>query len=228
MSGGGGDWSKRVVFILMVIGMVMGAMSLFQGCANDECQDALDTRRENWRTYFANTSASWVSPARTMDELVDESDVIVVGTVDCVVGIANQSPYQADKTCKGEFDFPPTHPAHPHVDYLVDVERVILDDGTISSGTPLLMRVGGRWQSKSFHPAFERMPAPGDSRLFAVAKEPDGAIHTLGNLWHQFLVDGERVTHSDDLRTPACLDGQLKTENFIQALEDVADEKSEP
>ena len=214
--------------MLLVIGMFVGVVYLSQSCTKNECQDALDTLSDNLSTYHANKSGLWVGPTKTMQELVDEADVIVVGTVECVVGVANQSPYQADKTCKGEFDFPPTHPAHPHVDYLVDVERVILDDGTISSGKPLLMRVGGRWQSKIFHPAFERMPAPGDRRLFALAKEPDGEIHTLGNLWHQFLVGGERVTYFDDLRTPACLDGQLKTDDFIQALEDVVDEKSEP
>ena len=161
-------------------------MSLSQGCTNNNCQDAKDTLNENWKTYFANTSASWVPPAKTMEELVDEADLIVIGTIDCVVGVANQTPYEADKICTGEFDFPPPHPAHPHVDYLISVEKVIVDDGTISGGKPLLMRVGGRWQAVNSNPAFERMPAPGDRRLFALARESDGTIHRMRNPWNQY------------------------------------------
>lgn len=223
----GCDWLRQATLTLLIIGMVVGVVSLSQGCSNNECQDALDTLSDNLSTYYANSAGSWVGPSTTMEELVGESDVIVVGTVYCVVSVGNQSPYQADKTCKGEFDYPPPHSAHPHVDILIDVERVILDDGKISGGKPLLMRVGGRWQAKSLHPAFERMPAHGDRRLFALARVPDGEIHTLGNLWHQFVVDGDRVTYSDDLRSPTCLDGEVNTEDFIQALEDAAERKTE-
>ena len=213
--------------MLLAIGMVVGLVSLSQGCANNECQDALDTLSDNLSTYHGNSAGLWVGPARTMEELVDESDVIVVGSVDCVVGVANQTPYEAGKTCKAELIVPPPHPAHPHVDYLIYVERVILDDGTISGGKPLLMRVGGRWQSKSFHPAFERMPAPGDRRLFALTREPDGKIHGIRSLWDQFVIDGERVTYLDKLRSPACLNGKINPEDFIEALEDVTGRKTE-
>ena len=227
MSKGGVEWLIRAPLLLVVIGIAVVCVSLSQGCANNECQDALDTLSDNLGTYNANRSGLWLGPASTMEELVDESDVIVVGAVECAVGVAHQAPYQADKTCKGEFDVPPPHPAHPHVDFLIDVERVILDDGTISGGKPLLIRVGGRWQSKSFHPGFERMPAPGDRRLFALAREPNVQIHTLDNLWNQFLIDGEKITYSDILRTPACLAGKVKPGDFIQALEDATGAKSE-
>lgn len=228
MGVGGGYWLRRSTLKLLFIGMVAVCMSVFQGCANNECQDALDALSENRKAYYANTTGLWLSPARTMEELVDEADVIVIGTADCVVGVANQSPYEADKTCRGEFDYPSPHPAQPHVGYLINVEKVILDDGTISGGKPLLMRLGGRWQAGSSNPAFEGMPTPGDRRLFALAKEPNGSIHGMRSLWNQFLVDGENVTYSDVLRTPACLAGKMNTENFIQALEDVTEEKNKP
>ena len=227
MSGGGCDWPKRATFVLLAIGVFVGALSLFQGCANNACREPLATLRENQRIYYADTAASWVAPAKTIKELVDEADVIVVGIVDCVVGVANQTPYEAAETCKGEFDYPPRHLAHPQVDYFISVERVILDDGTIGDGKPMLFRGWGRWQAGNSHPAFDRMPAPGDRRLFALAKESDGEIHGMRTWWEQFLIDGERVTYSDELRSPVCLDGKTRPEDFIQALEDAADGKNE-
>ena len=197
---------------------------------------ARDIFGDNITIYLANRVGMWVYPPSSVQKLVDRAEVIAIGTVAAVVATGLQVPYnEADNTRLDEYNarygnpapFPPPNPSWPYIDYWIDVETVILDDGTISSGSPLILRVLDRWQAVEPYPWMLRLPSIGDRRLYALAANPGGGTHRWINHWTHFIIDGDEVTHSDDLRSPVYLTDQVKPDDFIKALEDAVDRKSE-
>ena len=198
---------------------------------------ARDIFRDNFYIYVANKAATYLLPHSSMEELVDKADVIAIGSVAAVIATGLQVPYnEADNTRLDEYNarygnpapFPPPDRSWPYIDYWIDVEAVILDDGTISSGSPLILRVFDRWQAvEPPYPWMWRVPSIGDRRLYALAANPEGGTHSLARWWNLFIIDGDSVTHSDDLRSPVYLTDQVKPDDFIKALEDAVDRKSE-
>ena len=197
---------------------------------------ARDIFNDNFGIYVDNTAAEYLLPPSSMQELVDEADVIAIGSVAAVVATGLQVPYnEADNIRLDEYNaqygnpnpFPPPDRSWPYIDYWIDVETVILDDGTISSGSPLILRVFDRWQAVEPYPWMWRVPSIGDRRLYALAANPEGGTHSWINWWTHFIIDGDSVTHSDDLRSPVYLTDQVKPDDFIKALEDAVDRKYE-
>ena len=197
---------------------------------------ARDIFRDNFYIYVANKAATYLLPHSSMEELVDKADVIAIGSVAAVIATGLQVPYnEADNTRLDEYNarygnptpFPPPDRSWPYIDYWIDVETVILDDGTISSGSPLILRVFDRWQAVDPYPWMWRVPSIGDRRLYALAANPEGGTHRLARWWNLFIIDGDSVTHSDDLRSPVYLTDQVKPDDFIKALEDAVNRKSE-
>ena len=197
---------------------------------------ARDIFSDNFYIYVANRTATYLLPHSSMEELVDKADVIAIGSVAAVVATGLQVPYnESDNTRLAEYNekygyptlYPPSNRSWPYIDYWIDVETVILDDGTISSGSPLILRVFDRWQAVDPYPWMWRVPSIGDRRLYALAANPEGGTHSLARWWNLFIIDGDSVTHSDDLRSPVYLTDQVKPDDFIKALEDAVDRKNE-
>ena len=197
---------------------------------------ARDIFSDNFYIYVANKAVTYLHPHSSMEELVDKADVIAIGSVAAVIATGLQVPYnEADNTRLDEYNarygnpspFPPPDRSWPYIDYWIDVETVILDDGTISSGSPLILRVFDRWQAVKPYPWMWRVPSIGDRRLYALAANPEGGTHSLARWWNLFIIEGDEVTHSDDLRSPVYLTDQVKPDDFIKALEDAVDRKNE-
>ena len=197
---------------------------------------ARDIFSDNFYIYVANRTGTYLLPPSSMEELVDKADVIAIGSVAAVIATGLQVPYnEADNTRLDEYNarygnpapFPPPDRSWPYIDYWIDVETVILDDGTISSGSPLILRVFDRWQAVKPYPWMWRVPSIGDRRLYALAANPEGGTHSLARWWNLFIIEGDEVTHSDDLRSPVYLTDQVRPDDFIKALEDAVDRKSE-
>ncbi len=197
---------------------------------------ARDIFNDNMMVYLANRTGTWLAPPSSVQKLVDRAEVIAIGTVAAVVATGVQVPYnEADNTRLDEYNarygnpapFPPPNPSWPYIDYWIDVETVILDDGPISSGSPLILRMFDRWQAVKPYPWMWRVPSIGDRRLYVLAANPEGGTHSWINHWNHFIIDGDEVTHSDDLRSPVYLTDQVKPDDFIKALEDAVDRKSE-
>ena len=198
---------------------------------------ARDIFGDNMMVYIANRTGTWLRPPSSVQELVNEAEVIAIGSVAAVIATGLQVPYnEADNTRLAEYNekygyptlYPPSNRSWPYIDYWIDVETVILDDGTISSGSPLILRVFDRWQAvEPPYPWMWRVPSIGDRRLYALAANPEGGTHRLARWWNLFIIDGDSVTHSDDLRSPVYLTDQVKPDDFIKALEDAVDRKSE-
>ena len=197
---------------------------------------ARDIFSDNMAIYKANRVGMWVPPPSSVQELVDRAEVIAIGSVAAVIATGLQVPYnEADNTRLDEYNaqygnptpYPLTNRSWPYIDYWIDVETVILDDGTLSSGKPLILRMFDRWQAVDPYPWMWRVPSIGDRRLFALAANPEGGTHRWINHWTHFIIDGGEVTHSDDLRSPVYFTDQVKPDDFIKALEDAVDGKSE-
>ena len=197
---------------------------------------ARDIFGDNMMVYIANRTGTWLRPPSSVQELVNEAEVIAIGSVAAVVATGLQVPYnESDNTRLDEYNaqygnpapYPPPRRSWPYIDYWIDVERVILDDGTISSGSPLILRVFDRWQAVDPYPWMWRVPSIGDRRLYTLIANPEGRTHRLINHWTHFIIDGDEVTHSDDLRSPVYFTDQVKPDDFIKALEDAVDRKSE-
>ena len=71
------------------------------------------------------------------------------------------------------------------------------------------------------------MPSIGDRRLYALAANAEGKTYSWINWWTHFIIDGDEVTHTDDLRSPVYFTDQVKPDDFIDALEDAVDRKNE-
>ena len=156
---------------------------------------ALDIFNDNMAIYLANRTGVWVLPPSSVQELVDRAEIIAIGSVAAVVATGLQAPYnEADNIRLDEYnekhgqpDLPtPSNRSWPYIDYWIDVEKVILDDGTIRSGSPLILRMFDRWQAVDPYPWFLRVPAIGDRRLFTLVTNPEGRTHRLINSWSYF------------------------------------------
>ena len=172
-----------------------------------------------------NTTGMWVPPPDDVAELVSRSDIIVIETVNSVVkGGTLKSYNEADNTRVDEWveetDAPAT-PYVPHVDYLIAVETTIKDDGTIASGNYVVLRMVGRQNSAraSDHPRLMALPDIGDRRLFTLSRNPDGT-YGLWGWWSHFVIDGDTVTHGDDLCSPVVFSDETAPAEFIQAVQD--------
>ena len=197
---------------------------------------ARDIFGDNMMVYIGNRSGSRVTPHSSVQELVEEVEVIAIGTVAAVVATALQVPYnESHNTRLDEYNekyghptpYPLSNRSWPYIDYWIDVERVILDDGTISSGNPLILRVFDRLEAVNPDPWMTRLPSIGDRRLYTLVVNAEGRTYSLNHWWNLFVIDGDEVTHSDDLRSPVYFTDQVKPDDFIKALEDAVGRKNE-
>ena len=223
---------QRVALMLLTVGLVVGGV-LAQGCGSDE--DPRVTLMNNLAIYGRNSAASFVPVPDTIEGLLDRSEVIVIGTVNSVAGTGNLRSYnEADNirieewldTLEAETgERPEVYP--PYTDFLVDIEKIILNNGLLTTEEPLVLRMLGRSaNSKRSTPSLLRLLQDGDRRLFTLNRNPDGTYGLYG-WWSHFVIDGKRVTFSDDLRTPIHFTDKASPAEFISALELAVAERSE-
>ncbi len=227
--------AQWAVLTLLAIGMIAVGI-LIQGCSSDE-EDPVVTFQNNMMIYSKTTAGSWVPAPKNMQELLDSADAIVIGTVNSVSNTGILKSYnEADNvriddwidTIEAETG---TRPAiYPnYTDYLIDIEKVIMDDGKVSTGGTVVLRMLGTSDKQATaddKPALLRLPSDGDRRVFTLARNPDGSYGLYG-WWSHFVIDGVKVTFSDDLRTPIHFTDRVKPEDFVKALEDAVAARSE-
>ena len=185
-----------------------------------ESQDPLVVLEKNMAKYSANSTAMWVPPPKTMRDLLKKTDVIVIGTVGSVVNSSTMGSYNEADNLRIQQTGDPV-PKLPITDYEIQVETTILDDGVLSSGRPLILRMIGRQGVEQRFPSILQMLQPGDRRLFTLSVNPDGATYGLYGWWSHFIIAGDKVTYSDDLRTPIGFTDKVRPEDFIKELESI-------
>lgn len=206
----------------LAVSLVNDPKGFFQ-LASSETSDPLEILNNNLLTY--QSAAMWTPPPKSMKELVSKSDVIVIGTIKSVVDEGTMGSYNEADNARNNKPDDPVSSALPITDFEIEVERVILDDGSISSGQPLVLRIIGEADVEQRFPTILRMPQVGDYRLFTLSKNPDGKTYGLYGWWSDFVIDGDKVTYADDLRTPIGFTDQVKLAGFILELEAVVAQK---
>ena len=190
-------------------------------------------------------TASFDIPApRTLNQLVDNADLIVVGKIEQVLQEGKFQGYDE----KGQFreaqpyhysEEHPVDPNIPFVDYEIVVEKVILDDGTLIAGNSLIGRSLGIQKHKDERNAGNGLPALGDHRLFFLKQNPDGVTYApYYGMYGRVVIDEPIVTFSDPERTPVIFtNGEpsimkqtqagevLSPKTFMEAVKTVLDVK---
>ncbi len=170
-----------------------------------------------------NSTANLVPPPRSIDELVQKSDIIVIGTVGRIVNEGAIGSYVEADNLRNDRATDPISSRIPIVDYEVEVEAVVLDDGILSSGHPLILRMSGR-STDPVIPGAEYPPSRvGDRGLFALTANPDGLTYGFHyGPWSRFDISGSVATFTDGRRTPVNFTDKVGTSQFIQALKDAS------
>lgn len=164
--------------------------------------------------------ALYIPPPQMIEELVSPAEVVVVGRVGPIVDEGRFLGYDD----QGKLIPAPTEDprerdhALAYVDIRFDVEQTLLDDGTVASGGPLILRAAdarGGVDSPEF-PMYQE----GHRYLFVLSKNPDGKTYgphhgAYSRLW----IDGPVVAASDGDRTPVRFGGEtVSPVEFIQRL----------
>ena len=147
---------------------------------------------------IADIPAAMVGAPDDMEDLVEQADVIVVGTI----GSA------ATETTIGPYDLEPGKqaPTFPVTDYQLTVTTVLKGADDVATGDTLALRLFGHLSKEDESPAFFNqfpMSKPDDVGVFGLAKNPDGSTYGLQfGPFSRFDLDGAAVVYSgmDGLR----------------------------
>lgn len=116
-------------------------------------------------------SSSMLPRARSAEELVDRSEIVVIGTISSVLAEVAFGGYGEDG--KPE---PPEDGGMPITDYEVSIETLMKGDGTLAEGGSFVLRMYGSLdgQSDGITLNIFTLPEPGAHLMFAVGRNPDG------------------------------------------------------
>ncbi len=168
------------------------------------------------------------APPPSLDELVDNASLIFIGTVGPVKQYLEVYGYYGED---GQLEFPGTDdqgtalPGWPVTDFILQVEEVIRDDGTIARGEPIVLRWLGH-ATERLKQASQEGEYPvsytGDRYLFVLTPNPDGQSYGFYyGPWSRLIVDGDiqRVSNGAQQLLQFGDRGQSVTlEEFIQAV----------
>ncbi len=147
--------------------------------------------------YAPTSPASRVRAAGDLQDLVGKADVIVIGTIGSAVNETDIGSYNV----KAEPEAGPKLPTMPVTDYQVTVTTVLKNGDGVSPGDTVILREFGHLSKQQANPRyFENSPMskPGDSGLFVLGMNPDGASYGLQfGRYSRFDIDGETVAYSD-------------------------------
>ncbi len=164
-----------------------------------------------------NSNVWFVPPPANMDDFVSKMDAIVVARVTSVIGSGELNSYNEQDNVRNIKKGDPVSSALPVTDYNLTIERVILGQDIEASGS-ITLRVLGEADHVSPYPSLIPMPQVNDRRLYGLSRNPDGTYGTYG-WWSVFLIDGDRVTHADDLRQKVMFANSTEPDDFVRELE---------
>ena len=144
----------------------------------------------------AVSSSGFMLPrAGSADDLVDRSDIVVIGTITAVMAQKEIGGYGEDGQTEAAEDG-----GMPVTDYNVNIERLMKGDGTLVEGGSLVLRMYGRLdgQSEAITLNVFALPEPGAHLVFALGRNPDG---TYGSGPEGLInVDGDVAAFSDGVQ----------------------------
>ena len=171
----------------------------------------------------------YTGPAPSLDALIDRAPLIFIGTVGPIEQHLEVSGYYGEE---GQLESPTDAEGaslpgydYPATDFILQVEEVIRDDGTIARGEPIVLRVLGHI-TEELKQASQGGEYPvsytGDRHLFVLTPTPDGRSYGFYyGPWSRLIVDGDilRVSNGAQQLLQFGDRGQSVTlEEFIQAV----------
>ena len=211
-------WLKRmwtgITFSILI--MVLGVAA---GCSSGSDEEATQPQ------ILVKTSAKWLPPPTSMDELIGDADVIAIGRVGPVIREVEEGGWDQN----GQ---PTEGILHTHTYYQLELEEVIRDDGTVASGEPVLLRMlrslqTGREQKISEEVIQKTtelpyaMPQPGQRRLFVLSKYPNGSYSTEG-VNGLLDIDGDVVKLASHDARPVDFAAGQSVDQFLTELKRMA------
>ena len=164
-----------------------------------------------------NSNVWFVPPPANMDDFVSKMDAIVVARVTSVIGSGELNSYNEQDNVRNIKKGDPVSSALPATDYNLTIERVILGEN-IEAGGSITLRVLGEADHVSPYPSLISMPQINDRRIHGLGRNPDRTYGAY-SWWSVFLIDGDRVTHVDDLRQKVLFANNTETNQFVRELE---------
>lgn len=167
----------------------------------------------------------------TLDDLVAQSQTIVIGTVGPLVQAGASAGYddQGKLITAAEKGLPPEAEV-AYFDYSVQVEQILKDDGTVQVGQPVILRLFSKDQPGT-HTGDLEFPssAPGDRHLFFLDQNPDQATY---GLWFgpasRLRIDGPIVRQSDGKQTPVHYHGEQSPADFMRTIREIVQQQKKP
>jgi len=194
---------KRVIVLLLVVAVIGAAAGIVHGRLKAKGLRDVSTGIEN-------------PVPQTMKELISSSDLIVIGTVAHQVNQDIFYGYDIGAKRRAVLDKASLTPLGvPVTDYEIDVEHVILDDGTVAAGRPVILRI-----IESPDAGSRSTPKIGDRRLFFLGQNPDQKTYGLQSLMHQVDINGDFATY---YRGPSSLlpfSENISSEDFVGRTEE--------
>ena len=164
-----------------------------------------------------NATAWLVAPPANMDDFVGKMDAIVVAEVTSIIGTGERNSYNEQDNTRNIREGDPVSSALPATDYNLTIERALLGQDIEASGS-IVLRVLGEADHVSPYPSLIPMPQIHDRRIYGLSLNPDGTYGAYG-WWSVFLMDGDRVTHADDLRQKVLFANSTVPNEFVRELE---------
>ncbi len=143
-----------------------------------------------------------VPPPTTLDGLIDQADLIVIGEVGPVLVYDTFYGYGPDGAELDSVDAAGnTLPGMPVTRFVVEVEQVLRDDGTLASGEPVVLVMAGEATAETKELTKEidyPFSFTGDRHLFLLTENPDGEGYGFYyGPWSRLLIDGETLRISN-------------------------------
>lgn len=162
----------------------------------------------------------------SIDELAGDADVIIIGAVASVVAQGSFAGYDEGGNLLHTTDPNLAHADLAFTDYAMTVEQVLLDDGALQAGKPLVVRIVEQ-STNAAQPSARQTPylplsSIGDRHLWLLSRNPDQQTYGLRyGPWSRLVVDGPIVVLSDGQQTPVKIAGSTLTPaDFDQRLRD--------
>jgi hypothetical protein len=163
----------------------------------------------------------FASLPKTLSELVNNADLIVVGKIGPIV---NQEMYYgsgADAArLEAEDKASGTHLGLPIVDYSVDVERVLFDGVSLGGVDPVFRLYG--------YPGMNTdLPEIGERYLLFLKKDPSSGTFGLQSIMHRISLDGPIPTFRFGQEKLPFLTKRTTPEEFITQIAGLAEKRQQ-
>ena len=175
------------------------ALAILAGCqASDPVEQAgLNQMAGNQEAdrmpvnIHASSIQQWTLPPRDVQDLVNRSHAIVIGTISAISDPVNELPYF---TTEADFEHrPPGQLPYLEVAYYdITIEEVLLDDGNVRAHPRLRLEPNFSDQDPSW-----TLPEMGKRYLFTMGRNPDSLSYGVSANWMTLTLDGDSIRYID-------------------------------